>query len=76
MRIEFAPRITGDPQVCFGKPVIAGTRVPVEIVLGDLGGGMSIDAVADAYAIACEDVLAALTYASRLVAKKRVKATA
>jgi len=62
MRIELAPRIIVDPEIRFGKPVIEGTRVPVELVVGKLGGGMSMDEVMDEYMLAREDVLAALSY--------------
>lgn len=36
--LEIAPRITVDPEVRFGKPVIQGTRVPVDLILSKLGG--------------------------------------
>lgn len=44
---EIAPRIEVDEAVRFGKPVILGTRVPVEVVVGKLAGGMSVKEVAD-----------------------------
>jgi uncharacterized protein (DUF433 family) len=34
-------RITIDPKIMFGKPVIRGTRVPVELILRKIGEGMS-----------------------------------
>jgi uncharacterized protein (DUF433 family) len=36
-----APRITADGRVRFGKPVIEGTRVPVDLVLAKLAAGMT-----------------------------------
>ena len=36
-------RISIDPQVCHGRPIIRGTRVPVARVLGYLAGGMSFE---------------------------------
>ncbi len=36
---QIAPRIVADPAVHFGKPVIEGTRVPVEVIVGKLAGG-------------------------------------
>ena len=71
---QIAPRITVDEGVRFGKPVIEGTRVPVEIVVGKLAGGMTIDAVVDEYGITREDVLAALSYAAHTVAEDQVRA--
>lgn len=38
-------RIEINPTVMDGKPVIPGTRVPVELVLRELGAGMSTDAI-------------------------------
>jgi uncharacterized protein (DUF433 family) len=40
---EIAPRITIDETVRFGRPVIAGTRVPVDLVVGRLVGGITIE---------------------------------
>ncbi|CAN5328168.1 hypothetical protein BH23CHL1_BH23CHL1_15250 [soil metagenome] len=36
---EFTLRIVVDPQVRLGKPVIQGTRVPVDLLVGKVGGG-------------------------------------
>jgi len=74
MSVELAPRITVDERVRFGKPVIKGTRVPVELVLGKLAGGMSIEEVMREYELEREDILAALAYAARLVAQEQVRA--
>lgn len=57
---EIAPGITVDENVRFGKPVISGTRVPVDLVVGKLAGGMSIEQVMEEYGVTREDVLAAL----------------
>jgi len=43
--LEIAPRITIDEKVRFGKPVVKGTRVSVDLVLGKLAGGMEMDEV-------------------------------
>ena len=72
--MEIAPRIDVDPDVRFGRPVIRGTRVPVEIVVGKLAGGMTAEQVADAYGIDLEDVRAALAYAARTVAEEQIRA--
>lgn len=71
---ELAPRIILDEKVAFGKPVIQGTRVPVELVVGKLAGGMSTEEVAREYDLAREDVLAALSYAARLLGEEQVLA--
>ncbi|WP_448600980.1 DUF433 domain-containing protein [Thermoflexus hugenholtzii] len=72
MAVEIAPRITVDPKVRFGRPVIKGTRVPVDLIIGKLAGGMSIEEVAREYAITEEDVRAALRYAAELLATEEV----
>ena len=71
---QISPRIVVDPQVRFGRPVIEGTRVPVELLVGKLAGGMSIDDLVDEYQVTREDVLAALAYAARAVAEEQVRA--
>ncbi len=58
-------RVLSDPQVMFGKPVIAGTRIPVEHILRKLAADMSLDAILRDYpALTAEDIQAALAYAS------------
>jgi len=76
MRIELAPRIIIDPEIRFGKPVIEGTRVPVELVIGKLGGGMSMDDVMDEYVLTREDVLAALSYAASVLESEQIRGIA
>lgn len=70
--VEIAPRIVVDKKVRFGRPVIQGTRVPVELILGKLAGGMTMEAVMREYELTREDLLAALSYASHLVAQEQV----
>lgn len=70
--MEIATRIAVDPNVVHGAPVIAGTRVPVSLVIGSLAGGMSKEEVGAEYGIQTEDVEAALAYAAELVATTAV----
>ena len=60
-------RITIDPGICHGKPVIRGTRAPVSIVVGSLAGGMSFEEVQREYDLTIEDIRAALKFAGVLV---------
>lgn len=76
MAREIAPRITVDSQVRFGKPVIAGTRVPVELVIAKLAGGMDLSEVSAEYDITLEDVRAALSYAASVLASESVRVSA
>jgi uncharacterized protein (DUF433 family) len=52
-------RITIDPMICHGEPVIRGSRVPVKIVVGSLAGGMTHAEILRAYAISGDDIQAA-----------------
>ena len=60
-------RISIDPRICHGKPVIRGTRVPVVRIIGYLAGGMNFDDVQKDFDLAPEDVRAALDYAAELL---------
>jgi uncharacterized protein (DUF433 family) len=61
-------RIVSDPKILFGKPVIAGTRISVELILEELGGGASVDDVVRAYPhLTREQVLAAVQFAAQAI---------
>lgn len=60
-------RIVIDPQVCHGKPVIRGTRMPVALVIGSLAGGMSFEELQREYGLTQDDIRAALKFAGELV---------
>jgi uncharacterized protein (DUF433 family) len=72
---EIAPRIAVDESVRFGRPVIAGTRVPVDLIVGKLASGMTVEEVMEEYELAREDVLAALSYAAQTLSDEQVQAT-
>lgn len=64
-----ADRIDIHPDICNGRPVIAGTRIPVQTIMEFLGAGDSIDEVLEAYpALKREDVYACIQFAARLMA--------
>ncbi|MBL6992206.1 MAG: DUF433 domain-containing protein [Bacteriovoracaceae bacterium] len=65
-------RIVIDQKVRHGKPVIKGTRVPVEIILGSLAGGMSFQEICEDYEISEDDIKAAIEYAAKLVADEEI----
>lgn len=67
-------RIVIDPKVMGGKPVIKGTRVPVQVIVGALAGGMTIDEVTKEYRVTVEDIHAALAYAAETLAEEKVHA--
>jgi uncharacterized protein (DUF433 family) len=67
-------RITTNPKIFGGKPVIRGRRLAVEHVLGMLAAGDTIETILDGYPwLEREDVLACLVYARRLVGHERVE---
>ena len=56
-----ADRIDIHPDICNGRPVIAGTRIPVQTIMEFLGAGDSIDEVLEAYpSLKREDVYACI----------------
>jgi len=48
-REELRKRISIDPNVCFGKPVIRGTRIWVSLIVDNLADGVSEDEILEAY---------------------------
>jgi len=66
--VEIYPGISVDPAVRFGKPCVAGTRIDVATILGDLGAGESIEAVCEAHGLTRSQVLAALRYGAHVAA--------
>jgi len=72
--MEIAPRISIDKKVRFGKPVIKGTRIPVDLIIGKLAGGMTYEEVMSEYDLTREDILAALDYAAKHLSDEEVRA--
>ena len=58
-----------NPKVMLGKPVIRGTRIPVELILRKLGEGATEQDLLDAYpSLKREDIRAGMTYAAAALA--------
>ena len=71
--MNWEERINSDPAVLTGKPVIRGTRISVEFIVGLLAQGWSVEDVLKEYDhIAREDVQACLAYAHQLLAEERL----
>jgi uncharacterized protein (DUF433 family) len=67
------PRIEIDPDIMGGKPVIRGTRIPVETVLRKLGAGMTADAIiTDHPRLMRDDILAAQAFAADYLADEEL----
>jgi uncharacterized protein (DUF433 family) len=64
---ELLSRITINPQICFGKPCIRGTRIWVSLILDFLASGATFDEVLEDYPqLKREDVLAAIAYGAEM----------
>ena len=71
--MNYTDRIVIDPGIMLGKPVIKGTRITVELILRKLSERLSIEQAIKAYPqLLKEDVYAALTFASDLIANEEV----
>ncbi|MEM4204158.1 MAG: DUF433 domain-containing protein, partial [Candidatus Methanomethylicaceae archaeon] len=58
------PLIVSDPRIMMGKPVVAGTRITVELILEKLAAGETIEQILDAHPrLTREAVLAAIAFA-------------
>jgi uncharacterized protein (DUF433 family) len=67
-------RITVNPKIFGGKPIIRGRRLAVEHVLGMLAAGDTAEIILDGYPwLEMDDIKACLVYAHRLVSHERVE---
>ena len=67
-------RISVNPQIFGGKPIIRGRRLAVEHVLGMLGAGDTVEDILQAYpGLEREDIQACLIYARRIAANERIE---
>ncbi|MFB3891416.1 MAG: DUF433 domain-containing protein [Phycisphaerae bacterium] len=67
-------RITVNPKIFGGKPIIRGRRLAVEHVLGMLAAGSTEDEILEGYDwLEKDDIRACIAYARRLVARERVE---
>ena len=73
MAERWIERITIDPQVMVGKPVIRGTRIPVELIVRMLSQGIAeADILREYPRLQPEDIQAALAYAASVLAQEDV----
>ena len=71
--MSWEDRITVDPEILVGKPVVKGTRISVEFVVDLLGRGWTSEQVLGEYDhLAPEDIQACLAYASDVLKSERV----
>jgi len=73
MKESILSRITLDPEICHGKPVIRDTRHLVEGIIEYLAGGDTIEDILKEYPeLSREDVLACLAFAARAIQLKDI----
>ena len=65
-----------DEKIRGGKPVIKGTRVPVDLILGKLASGMTYEEITREYDITQNDIFSALEYASSCIAGEEIRVVA
>lgn len=72
-RVMVHDRITTDPKIMFGKPVIRGTRITVELILRKIAAGMSEQQIIEHHPhLTAEDIRAAAEYAANHLAGEEV----
>ncbi|NOX60954.1 MAG: DUF433 domain-containing protein [Chloroflexi bacterium] len=70
---ELLQRIVVDPDIMVGKPIIRGTRIPVELIVRMLAQGIPESAILAEYPrLDPNDIRAALIYAARVLAQEDV----
>lgn len=70
--MNWRERITSDPAVLVGKPVIRGTRISVELILGWLANGWTYEQILESYPhITREDILAALAFTKEMLREEQ-----
>ncbi len=75
--MDWSERITVDPDVLVGKPVVRGTRISVELVIDLLARGYTKDQVLQQYDhLSVEDIQACLAYASDVLRSEKVYSVA
>ncbi len=67
-------RVTVNPEIFGGKPIVRGRRLAVEHVLGMLAAGDSPETILDGYPwLEMEDIQACIAYAHKIISHERVE---
>ncbi len=73
-RQKLLDRISIDPNVCFGKPCIRGTRIWVSLILDNLAAGISEQELLEEYPqLTPEDIRAAIAYGAEMARERFVE---
>jgi uncharacterized protein (DUF433 family) len=71
--MDWRERITIDPNILVGKPIIKGTRISVEFIIDLLARGWTVEQILKEYDhLTREDIHACLAYAGELVREEKV----
>ncbi len=63
-----------DPNILAGKPVVAGTRIPVYLILNLLANGYDFDRIIQAYPVLTkEDIKAAIQYSEARMKREEIR---
>ncbi|MBI2045696.1 DUF433 domain-containing protein [Candidatus Pacearchaeota archaeon] len=65
-------KVVVNEKIRFGKPIIDGTRITVEEILGALAGGMNFEEIEKEYGVNKENILAALKYATDVISEEQI----
>lgn len=64
---DWRERITVDPAILVGKPIIRGTRISVELLMDRLADGWTVEQIIDSYPrLTREDVLSAIAFVTEV----------
>ena len=67
-------RISVDPNICFGKPCVRGTRIWVSLILDFLANGMSVEEILEEYPqLTKESIRAAIAYGAEMSRERYVE---
>lgn len=70
---QLRQRVTINPRVMVGKPVIRGTRIPVELIVRMLAQGLPEHEILHEYPrLQPDDIRAALAYAAKVLAREDI----
>jgi len=73
---HYRERITVNPAIMMGKPVIKGTRITVELILKKLSEGMTTEGLLEGYPhLTKEDILSALSYSADVISQEEMIAS-
>lgn len=73
---SYKERITVNPEIMLGKPIIKGTRITVELILKKLSEGMTFEELLKAYPhLTKDDILAAISYSADVISQEELIAS-